>query len=157
MLALLCLPTASSLLVHGARGTLPTHAHTQRCMQSNIRADYGDNFYIGTDGPLPEGVFEVAIEKPLGIQFEEKGPVIGKSGVKVIGLVDGGNAKKCGKVEAGDELVGVTAIQYVGSKWERKMFDCSKWGFDTVVDAIASNEPKFDCVDVILQFSRPAE
>ena len=34
------------------------------------------------------------------------------------------------------------------------MFDCTKWGFDTVVDAIGSNEEKFECYDVILQFSR---
>ena len=28
------------------------------------------------------------------------------------------------------------------------MFDCRKWDFDTVVDAIGSNEPKFECYDV---------
>ena len=39
-------------------------------------------------------------------------------------------------------------------RWERKMFPCTKWGFDTVVDAIGSNEPKFECEDVILQFER---
>ena len=37
------------------------------------------------------------------------------------------------------------------------MFPCAKWGFDTVVDAIGSNEPKFECEDVILQFERRPE
>lgn len=36
------------------------------------------------------------------------------------------------------------------------MFDCSKWGYDTVVDAIGSNEEKFKCDDVLLQFERAA-
>ena len=33
-----------------------------------------------------------------------------------------------------------------------QMFDSTKMDFDTVVDAIGSNEPKFDCYDVVLQF-----
>jgi C-terminal processing protease CtpA/Prc len=116
--------------------------------------EFGDKFYTGATEPLPDGVFEVAIERPLGIQFEEVGPVIGKSGVSVIAVVDDSNAAKQGDVQVGDKLVGVTAIQFVGAKWERKMFSCAKWGFDTVVDAIGSNEPKFECSDVILQFER---
>lgn len=35
------------------------------------------------------------------------------------------------------------------------MFDCSRWKFDTVVDAIGSNNEKFDCEDVVLQLRRP--
>ena len=34
------------------------------------------------------------------------------------------------------------------------MFDCRKWSFDTVVDAIGSNEEKFVSDFVLLQFER---
>ena len=86
------------------------------------------------------------------MQFEEDGPIIGKSGVSVIGVVVGGNAKKDGTVKEGDKLVGVTAVKYVGAKWERQMFDTRKWDFDTVVDAIGSNSDQFQIYDVVLQF-----
>ena len=94
------------------------------------RCEYGDEFYGGAYELLPDGVFEVAIRKPLGIGFEEDGPIVGKSGVSVNALVEGGNAAKGvsvwtnvagknevkeGKVQVGDKLVGVTAIQY--SAW----------------------------------------
>ena len=119
------------------------------------RMDYGDAFYqCAAAGSLPADVFEVTLEKPLGIQFEEDGPNFGKNGVSVIGVVDGGSAIKDGTVQEGDKLVGVTAIRFQGSKWERDMFDARKWDFDTVVDAIGSNEPKFECYDVVLQFKR---
>ena len=119
------------------------------------RMDYGDNDYMGAAaGSLPDSVFEIKLRKPLGIQFEEDGPIIGKSGVIVTGLVDGGNAKKAGSVQEGDKLVGVTAVKFVGSKFERQMFDTRKWSFDTVVDAIGSNDEKFNIYDVILQFTR---
>ena len=133
--------------------------------------EYGDNCYEGALEPLPENVFEVSIERPLGIGFEEDGPIIGKSGVSVNTVVDGSNAAKGttvlknvngsnqaapGKVEIGDKLIGVTAIRYVGSKWEREMFNTRKWAFDTVVEAIGSNDAKFISNYVILQFERKA-
>ena len=55
------------------------------------------------------------------------------------------------------QLIGVTAIRFVGAKWERELFNCRKWSFDTVVDAIGSNEKKFISDFVILQFERPAK
>ena len=135
-------PTPLSRVAVAARAPLP-------------RMDYGDGYYIAAaPGSLPDNVFEVTLKRPLGIQFEEDGPIIGKNGVSVIGVVDGGNAAKDGTVQAGDKLVGVTAVQFIGSKWERKMFDARKWDFDTVVDAIGSNEEKFDIYDVVLQLER---
>ena len=124
---------------------------------SLLRCDYGDFFYDGHWEPLPEGVYEVRISRPLGLGFEEDGPIIGKSGVSVNTIVEDSNAARS-TVEVGDKLVGVTGIKYVGSKWERQMFDCSKWAFDTVVDAIGSNSEKFDCKndEVILQFKNPS-
>ena len=130
---------------------------------------FGENCYEGALDPLPENVYEVLIERPLGIGFEELGPVFGKNGVTVSTVVSDSNTDKGtqvmknvggtnkavdGKVVAGDNLVGVTAIQFIGAKWERKMFDCRKWSFDTVVDAIGSNEEKFISDFVILQFER---
>lgn len=135
------------------------------------RAEFGDNFYMGYNyaaqyGPqrvldgcsglneLPETWYELALERPLGIRFEENGGG-GRRGVTVIGLVDGSNAAKSGAVSVGDKLVGVTAIKVVGALYERTMFDARKWDYDTVVDAVGSNEAKFKCEDVLLQFDRP--
>ena len=121
------------------------------------RMDYGDGYYAGAaPGSLAEGVYEVVLKRPLGIEFEEDGPLIGKSGVSVIGVVDGSNAARDGTVQAGDKLIGVTAVQFQGAKWERKLFNCRKWGFEQVVDAIGSNDAKFDIYDVILQLEREA-
>ena len=126
--------------------------------------------YEGALTPLPENVYEVLLERPLGIGFEEDGPIYGKNGVSVTSIVEDSNAAKGqqvmmnidgsnvavdGKVEVGDKLVGVTAIQFVGAKWERKMFDCSKWDFETVVEAIGSNEEKFVSNFCILKLKRP--
>lgn len=130
----------------------------------------GDNCYEGALEPLPDNVYEVLIERPLGIGFEEDGPIVGKSGVSVTQIVEDSNAAKgtqvlqnvngsnvavSGKVEIGDKLIAVTAIRFVGSKWERELFNCRKWSFDTVVDAIGSNQEKFISDHVILQLERP--
>jgi hypothetical protein len=117
--------------------------------------EFGDSFYSGAEAPLPDGTYEVALKKPLGINFEEN--AYPKLGVTVIGLVPDGNAERSGTIAVGDYLVGVTAIKFNGAKWERQMFNCKKWDFDTVVDAIMSNEEKFYCEDVILQFERTSE
>jgi len=133
------------------------------------RMAFGDNCYEGATEPLPENVYEVLIQRPLGICFEEDGPIIGMSGVSVTEVVPGSNAAEGtevlknvggknaaapGKVEVGDKLIGVTAIRFVGAKWERELFDCRKWSFDTVVDAISSNNEKFISDFVILQLER---
>jgi hypothetical protein len=133
--------------------------------------EFGDNCYEGSLELLPENVYEVSIERPLGIGFEEDGPIIGKSGVSVNQVVpdsnaakgktvlrgvDGSNQAVPGKVEVGDKLIGVTAIKFNGAKWERQLFDCRKWGFDTIVEAISSNDAKFISNYVILKFERPS-
>ena len=138
------------LVTHSGLGKHSGSARVQRC--SEPRAEYGDKYYSGATGPLPENVFEVVLPTPLGIQFEEND--YPKKGVSVVGLVPDSNAAKSGLIAVGDYLVGVTAIQFQGAKWERRMLDCRKWDFDTVVDAIKSNKPQFSCDDVILQFYR---
>ena len=103
---------------------------------------------------LPKGVYEVSMLKPLGIVFEEI--EVGK-GVYVQDLVEGGNAELMGQIQQGDILIGVTAIKVVGAKWERRLIPAKDLSFDTVVGAISSNEPKWGCEDVVLQFMRPDE
>lgn len=101
---------------------------------------------------LPKGVYEVSMLKPLGIIFEEV--EVGK-GVYVQDLVEGGNAERMGIIQKGDVLVGVTAVKVVGAKWERRLIPAKDLSFDTIVGAIGSNEPKWGCEDVVLQFMRP--
>ena len=47
--------------------------------------------------------------------------------------------------------------QVIGAKWERRLLPCGAWDFDTVVNAIGSNDVKWGCNDVVLQFERPGE
>ena len=88
--------------------------------------------------------YEVALARPLGIVFEEIGTAAQPRGVKVIDV--GGNAAASGKVSIGDVLVGVTAVRYIGGEYlgkarpERDIFPAGQMDFDTVVDAISSNE-----------------
>jgi len=79
---------------------------------------------------LPKGLYEVDLEKPLGIVFEEID--IGK-GLVVQDIVEGGNADYNGNVKIGDLLVGITAVKVVGAKFERRMIPCRKFDFDTMV------------------------
>lgn len=104
---------------------------------------------------IPDGVFEVRMAKPLGIVFEEL--EAGGGGVYVAGLVEGGNAEAQGIIQEGDKLIGVTAIKVIGAKWERRLLPCTAWDFDTVVGAIGSNDIKWGCDNVVLQFERPGE
>jgi hypothetical protein len=92
---------------------------------------------------FPEGVYEVRMNKPLGIVFEEVEP--GK-GVYVAGLVEGG--------QAGDVLLAITAVKVAGAKWERRLIPALKFDFETVVGAIGSNDRKWGCDDVVLLFRR---
>ena len=65
--------------------------------------------------------------------------------------------KDRGYYKKDDLLVGVTAIQISGAKWERRLIPARNFGFDLVVDAIGSNEEKWGCNDVILMVERPGE
>mmetsp|Transcript_1828 Transcript_1828/g.2735 ORF Transcript_1828/g.2735 Transcript_1828/m.2735 type:complete len:209 (-) Transcript_1828:229-855(-) len=103
---------------------------------------------------LPKGCYEISLPKPLGIIFEEI--EIGK-GVYVVDFVEGGNADRQGTVMEGDVLIGVTAIKVVGAKWERRLIPAKDLSFDVVVGAISSNEAKWGCDDVVMQFMRPID
>lgn len=103
---------------------------------------------------LPKGTYEVALAKPCGIIFEEIEP---NCGVYVADLVEGGNAENQGVIQKGDFLVGITAVQISGAKWERRLIPARKFGFDLVVSAIGSNEVKWGCNNVILLVERPGE
>ena len=108
----------------------------------------------GPKKPLEAGVFEVSLRRPLGIVFQEMGTDSKPLGVKVIEIAPDSNAAKNGAVSVDDVLVGVTAVRFVGAKFEREMYDASTWRFDRVVEAISSNEEKWRCDDVVLQFAR---
>lgn len=118
------------------------------------------HMYEGKYGPadginkLPDGIVEVALPTPLGINFEEINPGPYPKGMTVIGVVPGGNAERSGKVQEGDDLIAVTGIKMSGAKFERQLFDCTQWDFDTCVEAIKSNTEEFKCNDVILRFRR---
>lgn len=103
---------------------------------------------------FPKGLYEVRLEKPLGIIFEEID--IGR-GLYVQELVPGGHADVDGTVLAGDILVGITAVKIVGAKYERRLIPARNFDFDTMVGAVESNNPKWGCNDVILAFERPGE
>lgn len=103
---------------------------------------------------LPKGTYEVSLDKPLGIIFEEI--ELGK-GLFVQELVEGGNAELSGKVKVGDNLVGITAVKIVGAKFERRLIPCRGFDFDTMVGAVGSNDPKWGCNDVVLLLERPDE
>jgi hypothetical protein len=103
---------------------------------------------------LPKGVYEVKLEKPLGIVFEE---IDAGRGLFVKDLVEQGSAEKSKMVEIGDVLVGITATKIVGAKHERRLIPCRGFDFDTMAGAVSSNDPKFGCSNVILMLERPGE
>jgi len=103
---------------------------------------------------LPKGTYEVPLSKPCGIIFEE---IEANCGVYVADLVEGGNAYSQGVIQKGDLLVGMTAVQIAGAKWERRLIPARNFGFDLVVDAIGSNDIKWGCNNVIMLFERPDE
>lgn len=103
---------------------------------------------------LPKGVYEVGLAKPLGIVFEE---IEAGKGVYVQDLVESGNAASQGVIQKGDVLVGISATKIVGAKYERRLIPARNFDFDTVVGAIESNQPKWNCYNVIMMFERPAE
>ncbi|KAL3897303.1 MAG: hypothetical protein SGPRY_013081, partial [Prymnesium sp.] len=77
---------------------------------------------------LPDGVYEVALERPLGIAFEE---VEAGRGVVVDYLVDGGNAEASGVIQPGDVLIATTAVKVIGAKWEVRLIPALDLNFDT--------------------------
>jgi len=103
---------------------------------------------------LPDGCYEIVLEKPLGIAFIEGD----KGGVEVDYLVDGGSAERSGLIKPGDVLLATTACMGRDGTFERKVIPSRYLDFDTIMAAIGSNAPKFHKKrknDVILQFARP--
>jgi len=160
-LLLACGSAAHALLLTGA----PARMSAPRT--AAVRMDFGDSFYAGFDAwaaeypqedrdaypelfKLPKDCYEVILEKPLGIAFEENND----GGVVVDYLVEGGNADKDGTIKPGDVLLATTAAMSIGPKFERKLIPSRYLDFDTIMGAIASNAPKFHKKrknDVILQ------
>jgi hypothetical protein len=103
---------------------------------------------------LPKGVYEVRLNKPLGIVFEE---IETGRGLYVQDLVEGGNAETEGTIRPGDVLVGMSAVKIVGAKYERRMIPARNFDFDTMVGAVSSNDPKWSCDDVMIMVERPGE
>jgi hypothetical protein len=103
---------------------------------------------------LPAGLYEVQLNKPLGIIFEEI--EVGK-GLFVQDLVEGGNAAQSGKIQVGDKMVGITAVKVVGAKFERRMIPARNFDFDTMVGAVGSNDSRWGCNDVVIFLERPGE
>ena len=105
---------------------------------------------------LPDGVYEVALPRPLGIAFEENVAEM-PMGICVDYCVEGGNAAASGVIKPGDKLIAVTACKVFQARWERKLLPCDKMDFDIIMSAIASNEPRWNANDVVMQFMRPGE
>ncbi|EEC45641.1 predicted protein [Phaeodactylum tricornutum CCAP 1055/1] len=103
---------------------------------------------------MPKGVYEVKLQKPLGIVFEE---IDAGKGIYVQELVEGGNAAKEGSIQPGDVLVGITAIKIVGAKYERRLIPARRFDFDTMVGAIGSNDSRYGCDNVVICVERPGE
>ena len=103
---------------------------------------------------LPDDCYEICLDQPLGIAFIENEA----GGVQVDYLVEGGNADKSKQIKPGDVLLATTAAMGRDGKFERKVIPSRYLDFDTIMDAIGSNAPKFHKKrknDVILQFARP--
>ena len=69
-----------------------------------------------------------------------------------------GNAAASGVIKPGDVLLATTAAMGRDGKFERKLIPSRYLDFDTIMDAIGSNAPKFNKQrknDVILQLARP--
>ena len=138
-----------------------THARTTRRHMLNNGGNFGQVFYMGyryeppngLGAKLPDGVYEVALPKPCGIVFEELDPNFARGASRCWNWSRAATPKS-GAVQAEDLLVGVSAVRFVGAKFERNVYDATKMDFDTVVDAIGSNEEKWNCNEVFLQFKR---
>ena len=99
---------------------------------------------------MPENCYEVEINKPLGITFEEVDTDDPNSGLYVAAINPKGNAAKCGDINVGDKLIAATGVIIRGARFERRLIQVDNLDYDTIIAAISSNEVrKFKC---ILQF-----
>lgn len=84
---------------------------------------------------------KVALEKPMGIVFEENEEKNG-GGIYALELKEGGNAHSEGSIKSGDQLVGVNGMVVSGST------------FDDALGAIVATETE---VTELLFFRGPAD
>lgn len=83
---------------------------------------------------LPKDCYEVKLDKPLGIAFEEGSD----GGVVVQYLVEGGNAEQSGVISAGDALLATTACMGRDGTFERKVIPSRFLDFDTIMGEAAA-------------------
>jgi hypothetical protein len=118
--------------------------------------------------PPTPGALSVTLRRPLGIVFAER-KMGAAEGVFVEELVPGGNAQKAG-VSPGDVLLRVSATLLKSGKegqfeaegygqrpfdnWDRVMVPAENMDFDTVMNAISSNNERWGIMDVVLEFQR---
>lgn len=146
----------------------PMRAHVRRTQQLNM-VDFGKTNYKGFEDwcsgyaedqkekwptyfVLPEGVYEVQLQKPLGIVFEEV-EADGRKGCFVSELVPDGNAEKAG-VGVGDLLLATTGVKVRGAKFDRPLIQADNLDYETIIGAIQSNESGRGMNGPILQFLR---
>eukprot|EP00240_Pyramimonas_obovata_P014329 CAMPEP_0118934400 /NCGR_PEP_ID=MMETSP1169-20130426/13804_1 /TAXON_ID=36882 /ORGANISM="Pyramimonas obovata, Strain CCMP722" /LENGTH=194 /DNA_ID=CAMNT_0006877303 /DNA_START=27 /DNA_END=611 /DNA_ORIENTATION=+ len=111
--------------------------------------------------PTASSLITVALEKPLGLQLEER-----NGDIVVDDIIYGGNAEKSGVVQKGDILRGVTARVVEGAaprsvggfnRSKESLFgklvlmDTKGESFDTTMAAIASNRCSQCAVTIVLQ------
>lgn len=108
----------------------------------------------------------VRLRRPLGIVFEEVVPGEAE-GVVVADIVEGSNAWLDGRILVGDRLKqcsavvmgGESALLTVGggsqfTNWQRELIPCAKMDFDTIMNAIESNNGRLGYTDVVMVFER---
>ena len=150
-------------------------SHTARLGRTPSRAlelnmvEFGKTFYKGFEDwcggfaadqkdkfpayfTLPEGVYEVELQKPLGIVFEEV-EAGGSKGVFVSEVVPEGNAARSSiGIGVGDLLLACTGVKVRGAKFDRPLIQADRLDYDTVIMAIQSNEAKRGMDGPIMQF-----
>ena len=146
----------------------PMRAHVRRTQQLNM-VDFGKTNYKGFEDwcsgyaedqkekwptyfVLPEGVYEVQLQKPLGIVFEEV-EADGRKGCFVSELVPDGNAEKAG-VGVGDLLLATTGVKVRGAKFDRPLIQVSlRVFFSILVVSCVIWSGALDSSDVLLSHS----
>ena len=112
---------------------------------------------------------KATLRRPLGIVFAERGKPGEAAGVRIDELTPGGNAASAG-LQIGDVLVRVSATLLKDGKegqyekegygqrpytnWSRQMIDVRACDFETIMNAISSNNERWGIMDVVLELER---
>ena len=109
--------------------------------------------------------YRVRVRQPLGIVLAEDAK---RNRVFVEEIVPGGNADAVGGIAVGDVLVGCSAVTLKESKmsgsfekegygarpydnWQEIWVDCRRLKFDTIMAALASNNPRWGIFSIELE------